>query len=178
MTGTPDENLERLISRFLDREDTAADRRALNARVDADSTAQALLDEQVALDNEVRRALRQAMRRSYPTRVATGSVWNRIGRSAALAAAACLVILIWFSPGRQPVGPANGDKTRKASLFATPSWHNLMQQERPPIERPHVQQRNLKRDWLVIPGRRPNQGIVVIEVNRIRTRAIAIHQDF
>ncbi len=178
MTHTPDENLERLISRFLDREDTAADRRALNARVDADSTARALLDEQVALDTEVRRALRQAMRRSYPTRVATGSVWIRIGRSAALAAAACLALLIWFSPDRQPVGPATGDKPQEASLFATPNWNNLMQQERPPIDRPHVQRRNLKRDWLVIPGRHPNQGIVVIEVNRIRTRAIAIHQDF
>ncbi len=174
MTRTPDENLERLISRFLDREDTAADRRALNARVDADQAARALLDEQVALDNEVRRALRQAMRRSYPTRVPTGSVWIRIGRSAALAAAACLALLIWISPDRQPVGVSTGD----TSLFAMPDWKILMQQERPPIDRPHVQQRNLKRDWLVIPGRHPNQGIVVIEVNRIRTRAIAIHQDF
>ena len=178
MTLAPDDNLERLISRFLDHEDTAADRRALNARVDADPAARAQLDEHAALDNEVHHALRQAMRRSYPTRVASGGVWFGIGRSAALAAAACLALMFWFSPGKQTAAPRPGNEPREASIWATPNWRNVMEQQRPPIDRPHVLRRNLQRDWIMIPGKRPGDGLVVIEINRVRTHAIAIQQDF
>ncbi len=178
MTHTPDNNLERLISRFLDHEDTAADRRALNARVDSDPAARAQLDEHVALDTEVRHALRQAMRRSYPTRVASGGVWFRIGRSVALAAAACLALLFYFSPVKHAAGPGAANEARVPSIWANPNWQNVMEQQRPPIDRPHVQRRDLQRDWIIIPGRRPGEGLVVIEINRVRTRAIVIQQDF
>ena len=178
MTIAPDDNLERLISRFLDHEDTAADRRALNTRVDSDPAARAQLDEHVALDTEVRHALRQAMRRSYPTRVASGGIWFRIGRSAALAVAACLALMFWLSPGKQTAGPRSSNQPQEASIWAAPNWRNVMEQQRPPIDRPHVQRRDLQRDWIIIPGRRPGDGLVVIEINRVRTRAIAIQQDF
>ncbi len=171
-----DENLERLITRFLDREDSPADRQALNGRVDADPAARALLDDYIAIDNLAGRALRGAMSISIHPRKGLPH-WFRIGRLASFAAAACLALLIYIAPVRPDEGGNGRQPARAGSLFAPVRWPDLTPQQPPAISTPHVRRENVRRDWILIPTDRPGEYMVV-EVDRVTTRMRAIHRDF
>ena len=176
--GSPE--LERLISRYLDDEATAHERRELRALMRSDAAVAAEVEQYDELDREVGWALRRALGRSQllPT---VRSTWGRVGQLVALAAAASMAVMVWVSPPRQ-VSPGQGDTpARAASWFApaTPVSHapDGLQTVNPSHERPRVRLRETDRDWIIIPGERPGE-FMVIEVNRVRTRAIVIQREF
>lgn len=179
MNGSSSE-LERLISRYLDDEATAQERRQLNARMRVDPEAEALVDDYAALDREVGYALRAALGR---TRVLpTGrSLWARAGGLVGLAAAACLALMVWMRPG-QPVVRTSPDAPAQAGVSA--SWFapavpqdQVVRQVNRSYERPQRRQRQTDREWILVPGELPGEYLV-IEVNRVRTRAVAIQGGF
>lgn len=170
--------LERLISRYLDDEATWAERRELRVLLDADPHAAALMDEHEALDRELGRAIRQAMGHGHVLPVGR-SVWAQFRQFAALAAAACLAVMIWTSPPRQAAQHGE-DRPSQTSL----SWFapetapaDVVPAVNVSYERPRERRRHTDRDWIIIPGERPGV-FLVIEVNRVRTCAIAIQDDF
>ncbi len=172
------ERLEILISRYLDEEATRDDRRELMSTLRRDSAADALFEEHRAIDREVRRALRQAMGRSIEARVRLS--WSaRALRYGAMAAAAAIALFVWDAPrtgGSRPGAP--GGSPQMASWFAPPpSWGDSLAELPASYERPQVRVNDTDRDWIVIPGERAGEFLVV-EVKRIQTRAIPLHEDF
>jgi hypothetical protein len=177
-SGSPD--LERLISRCLDHEATRLEQRRLRTLERSDPRAAALVDDYVTLDRELGRVLRVAMGRA-PLLPLRRTVWPRFGQLAALAAAACLAVMVWISPPqRSPRPDGRGPARASASWFAPSAAvpHLGDEAELQPVDsRPRVRLRDTNRDWILIPGERPGE-YMVIEVERVRTRAIAIHDDF
>ncbi|MCG3127041.1 MAG: hypothetical protein CHACPFDD_01898 [Phycisphaerae bacterium] len=174
MSHPADEGLERLISRCLDHEATPHELRRLNERTRRDAVARALRDEITTIDRDTGQALRRVMRRTVVVRPAP-PVWQRIGRALSLAAAACLAIAIWTTPaGRQ-----SGDtRSRQASsLFLDSPWADAADTGRPTIERPHIRRNDTERRWIVVPSDRAGE-YMLIEVNRVKTRVVGIHQDY
>lgn len=172
MNPERDEQLERLISRFLDGEAGADERRALNSRVDADPSVRALLDEYAAIDREAGYAMRRALGRRMGVRHVPR--WVEALRPVLVAAAACLAVLVWISPQRPPAreaAPARG------SLFAPPDWGDRISPASPLAEIPHAGRRDRQQDWIVIPSDRPGEYLL-IQVERTRTRAVPIHRDY
>ena len=178
----PEPELERLISRLLDEEATASERRELRSRERSDPNIAALVDEYVTLDREVGRALRKAMGRSVvlPMR---GSAWGRLGQVAAFAAAACLAVAVWLNPPGATTPRSNKEPTRAMTSWFAPTADrpaelpDAAEEVQLSHELPQVRLRDTDSDWIIIPGRRPGE-FMVIEVNRVRTRAITIQGDF
>jgi hypothetical protein len=171
--------LERLISRYLDDEATPAERRQLLALERFNPQVAALIEEYASLDAEVGRALRRAMERPLLLRVHR-TRWARIGQAAALAAAACVAMLVWLIPSRgtAPVNPHAPERAAVPWFDGSPNLPgDTVQGVNRWDVRPQVRLRNTDRDWLIVPGQRPGE-FMVIEVNRVRTRAIAIQNDF
>jgi hypothetical protein len=176
MSMNGNEHLEHLISRFLDNEATPAERRDLNAQLACDPLATALYEQTAALDREVGRAMRLATGRTLLLRPLTGrrGGWSRLIGVAAAAALAGILIL-----RGQPLGDAD------APLQAGGNWGFLPAE--PPGDTfvapesqyplPHVQLRDTHRDWLLVPAEQPGQ-FLVIEVQRVQTRAVGIHNDY
>jgi len=174
--GSPE--LERLISRYLDDEATRAERRELRRLERSDPTAAALVDEYATLDREIGRALRTALGRSYPL-PARHAPWWRIGELVAVAAAACLMAMVWMNTSRVTSPPGGNGRVQAASSWFAPPAAQADRFEPLPdsYERPRQRLRDTDLDWILIPGDRPGE-FMVIEVNRARTRAIAIQDDF
>ncbi len=174
------EQLERLISRLLDDESTPAQRRELRAMTRSSPAAQALFEEYAALDREAGCAMRQALGRTLTLRPASGP-WVRFGRLIAVAAAACLAAGVWLgAPGGKSANSRG--RTERASSTGWFAPGQTGDQAAEPVgpsdyERPHVRLRNTQRDWIVIPGSRPNEYLL-IEVDRVQTRVIGIKRDF
>lgn len=165
--------LERLISRFLDDEATRAERRELKAALRNDPCAEALFEETAALDREAGYALRRATGRTIVMSRRT-PMWLRV--LVPLAAAACLGLLAWLGP-KSGTHTGNGEM-RQAGWFAPPRFGRDTLDARPQVyERPHVRLRDTKRNWIVIPGERPGE-FMVIEVDRVQTRVLRIQRDF
>lgn len=166
--------LDRLISRFLDNECTSEERRALNRRMDSDAAVRCEYEDYAGVDREAGHALRLLVSRTMrPARPLAR--WLRIGRAAALATAACLAAVIWI-PERGS-GKAGGNDASGASLFAAPNWGDLIQAEKPIMDRPHIREQDSDRRWIMIPSERPGE-FLLIELNRTRTRAYGIHGDY
>ena len=173
--GSPE--LERLISRFLDDESTPDERRRLRALERSDPHVTALVDEYAALDREVGQALRTAMGRTYRLGRAR-SPWSRAGQFVGLAAAACVAAMLWLTPARNATPGGARQPAQGASWFAPAAWQaDVQERTNPSYERPQVRLRDTDRDWIIVPGNRPGE-FMVIEVNRVRTRAVAIQNDF
>lgn len=169
-------DLERLISRYLDDEASAQDRRALQTMERSDPAVRALVDEYADLDRELGRAMRRAMGRTIllPRR----KLWPRLGELAAVAAAACIAVTVWISAPRATT-PTGREHTAQAgsSWFApAPAEQDVLSQPDRTGDRPRLRVRDTDRDWIIIPGKQPGE-FMVIEVNRVRTRAIAIQGD-
>ncbi|MFH1749199.1 MAG: hypothetical protein ABIG44_19380 [Planctomycetota bacterium] len=176
----PPSDLERLITRYLDDEATSRERRELDAWTRSDPNAEALLDDYAALDREFGNAIRGAMGRTRIIPVGR-SVWSRATGLVGLAAAACLALLVWMQP--PPSAVENGRDQSSGSVLPS-SWFvpavpqdRVMRQANRSFERPQRRQRNLDREWILVPGEGPGEYLV-IEVNRVRTRAVNIQGDF
>lgn len=172
------DKLERLITRELDGEIDAAGRRELR-RLLRDPAAAALYDDTAALDREIGAGLRQALGRPA-VRVRLTS-WHRIGRTALMAAAAGLAAILWYRPAPPAGGPGAGGKPQQAGMA---SWFVPSMPPGDAVEplstayvRPELRVRGTEREWILIPGDQPG-SIMVIEVDRVRTRAIAVHRDY
>lgn len=169
----PDEPLERLISRYLDGEAHAAERRELRRRLRQDPVAKALFEEQSLLDRQIARAMRQALRRPV-MRAGFRSAWVQTLRGAALAAAACLATVAIGL--REPRGTRPTPMHQAASLFL-PVPEDSVRRETPLYARPGLPVQDSEREWILLPGERPEEYLV-IEVNRIHTRLLRVHRDF
>ena len=171
----PNEQLERLISRILDEEATAGERRELNSRLRHDPQAAALFEEERALDREFKVALHHAMGHAIVKRHPR-PVWERTARNLVLAAAACLTLLFWSTPTRQTT-PADL-QTASQSWFQAPSLGTDTLTTDPAALEPAVTpQRDTNADWIVIPSDTPGE-FLVIEVNRVKTRMVINQRDF
>ena len=204
------ERLERLFSREIDGECTPDEARLLAALLDEHPDVQAAFDDYRRLDAAVGAAMRAALGRPVdsagavaargsdrPAAAAADSalrarfgmrfaprpgVIAKIGRTAAVAAAACIGLLIWLHPSR-PAAESNGPRQAGSAAAPAFSWFappaepaDTVEPAPRDFERPEVQVRGVQRDWLIVPGDKPGT-YMVIEVDHVRTRAIGMHQD-
>lgn len=179
--------IERLISRFLDDEASGAERRELRAALRRDPAAEALFEETSALDRELGRAMRRALRRPVVLHPVRRS-WSSLGRAGAVAAAACLAVVVWWqAPQRTISGGPNSGQTQLAgsSWFAAPAAPQPAPGDAGDSLAvlpagagvPHERVRSAQRDWILIPSDRPGE-VLVIEVQRTQTRLKAAGRDF
>ena len=176
------EELDRLITRFLDEEADTIERRKLSALERTDPEIAALVEEYVTIDREVAGAMRHALGRGFmlPRR---RSAWVYVRQLTGLAAAAALTLFVWIGMPRHPAN-ANGPAQAGSASWFQPAAHP--QQELPHDEfrpdaqwfdRPHEAVRDRAREWIIVPGERPGEYMIV-EVNRVQTRAVTIQRDF
>lgn len=173
-----DPDLDRLISRFLDGEISPEQRRALNRRTRNDPAAAAELESAAALDREVGAAMRRAMGRPAAVRRAAPHWSSGLFRAGVLAAAACVGAFAWFGPAGHPAsGPQQ--PAMAGSWFVTPSEQqvDVVEPDATPYARPNVRLRDTNREVIVLPSRHAGQ-LLLIEVDRVRTRPVRIHKDY
>ena len=171
-------DLERLISRYLDDEATPHERRELERLMRSDPSIEILVDEIFLLDREAGRVLRQVMGRTTPF-PAGHSRWSRVGQMVMLATAAALALATWLSPTPQTRQRSNDQYMRaNNSWFApyTPRTDGL-QAVNPAYEQPQLRLRNTDRHWIIIPSERSGEYLL-IEMDRVRTHAIVIQDEF
>jgi hypothetical protein len=177
----PNDNLERLVSRYLDQECTDEERRELQAMLRRDADAASFFDEYADLERETNFALKRALGRA-PVRRRVAPSWIRMRRTAALGLAAAVAAFVWYSPSLRPdlhgTSGKHGPKTRSASWFAPPpAAGDVLVDESARYERPEVRLDKDERNWIVVPGENPGEYMVV-EVKRVRTRTIPLQSDF
>lgn len=173
----PSDNLERLVSRYLDGECTPEERRQLKAMLRKDSAAEDFFEETAALDREVGRAMRQSLGRTLVIR-RSPPLWVRVSRIAGLSAAACLVWLVLRSQAVPPAAPSNDrPQPQRASWFAPQPVAADTLAAQPEPERPQVRMDKMDRHWIVVPGDTPGEFLVV-EVKRVKTRTVPVQEDF
>jgi len=172
------DKLERLLSRHLDGECTPAEEQLLRALLRREREAQTLLNEYRSLDQQVGDALRQALGRPARPRAVRAS-WARVGRSVAVAVAACLAALAWLQPRLSPThpDPHRPQQASAASWFAPMAEGDTVEPLPPGYERPELRVQGTQRDWIVIPGDEPGTYLV-IQVDHVRTHVIGVHRDF
>jgi hypothetical protein len=68
--------------------------------------------------------------------------------------------------------------------LAAPSWFSspapavdVVEAPRPVDERPQVRLQSTNRQWLVIPGRRPGE-LLLIQADHVKSRAVPVQEDF
>lgn len=164
-------DLERLISRFLDDEASAAERAALRKLARSDTSAEALFEEHAALDREIRAALRRGLGRPLHARRAQ-PVWRSVGRAAALGLAACLAAFMWLGPTElRPARPQNPhDRLNAASWFGGNSINapRTAGGDEWIADAPPARADVPARRWIVVPSGRDGE-LLVIEVPPPRT---------
>ena len=173
----PASDLERLISRHLDDECTSRERRELNVRVQRDPHAAALFEQHAALDREVKYALRRALGRT-PISRRLPTVWERSARLFAVAAAACLVVMLWLTPARRSAPLGEQASAQPGSWFASlpTAGDSLIDQSQLPSQ-PQIRHGESHTDWILIPSDTPGE-FLVIQVDRRPTRAADVQKDF
>ncbi|MBI5863752.1 MAG: hypothetical protein HZB38_04445 [Planctomycetes bacterium] len=172
----PTNNLERLVSRYLDDECSVEERRQLRQLLRKDAEAEAFFEETAALDREIGRAMRHALGRPVVLRRQSPR-WIQIGRAIALGAAACLA-WVFLNPGGSATSqrPEQG-RPMRASWFAPPPAPADTMSDTRGYDRPQVRLDNTESRWIVVPGERPGEFLVV-EVKRVKTRTIPVQGDF
>ncbi len=167
--------LERLITRVLDEEASAAERGALEQQSAADPTVAQLLAEYRRLDRHFCAAMRSAVPRHAPPR--TIPLWHWATQMVTVAAAAGLALLLWIRP---PAALDGAGADVRASLFAdvpVPATDQFDPNAGWRYERPGVRLDDANGDWIVIPGQRPDEYLI-FEVKRIKSRTVFIQRDF
>lgn len=173
----PSHELERLISRHLDGECSPRERRLLNARLRRDPAARALFEGHRALDHEIKHALRSEFGRPSAGRRPVPR-WERAARVCALAAAACLMVMLWLNPARDASEHRGQTPSQARSWFGSLPTAGDSFIERPArYDRPQIKVGKPDTDWIVIPSNTPGEYLV-IEVNHVLTRTVHIQQDF
>lgn len=177
MTDAPTE-LDRLISRFLDDECSSRDRAELYRQTAREPRAAALLDQQIALDREINRAMRAAMGRPQ-IRTRRLSNWTKAWRAGGFAVAASLAGLAWVGPGSN-----SGPSRHTASAAASRSWFSsrtpavdCVVPASPAFALPAVQLREQDSEWILVPGDRPGE-VLIVEVRRTQSQTLPVRQDF
>lgn len=177
------DDVERLVSRFLDEEVSDEERRQLEEFMRRNRDAQPAVDEYFELERETRSALRSAFGTSLSAR-RRAIRWNRAARIGVAAVAASIVLISWQrsltpSPADAPGSTAAAKAAQpEASWFAPPP--QAMDSLAPaPIdgERTQIHIDKSDRNWLVVPGDRPGE-FLVIEVKQTKRRTIAVTQDY
>lgn len=172
----PSHDLEHLISRCLDDECTRHERRELNTRLRRDPEAAALFEEHAAIDREVKHTLRAALRHT-PDRRRPLPLWERTARAVVVAAAACLAVMFWLAPPREP-GASAPDQAGAQSWFASPPSAGDTFVESPErFDQPVNWVGKPEAKWIIVPSDQPGEYLV-IEVNRVLTRHVHVQQDF
>ena len=172
----PSDNLERLVSRYLDGECSPEERKQLKAMLRRDSAAEDFFEETCALDREIGRAMRQSLGRTLVIR-RRSPLWMRISRVAGLSAAACLAWLMLKAPHSPTAAKPIDQKVQRASWFAPQPVAGDTLAEQPEPERPQVRMDRMDRHWIVVPGDTPGEFLVV-EVKRVKTRTVPVQEDF
>jgi len=117
----PSNNLERLVTRYLDQECSPEERKQLHAMLRKDSAAAEFLEETADVDRELNFVLRRAMGRP-PVRRLPAPFWSRMGRLVGFGMAAALVGLVWMSSwsrsSEERGASRDGARTNAASWFA------------------------------------------------------------
>jgi hypothetical protein len=181
------DQLERLISREIDGESTAADREQLEVLIAHEPGIEQLLEDYRRLDREVGDALRVAVGaepvlvpQRYPRQF-----WRRV--NTLLAAAAGVALLVWLRPPTQPPTnqrPHAADPAPTQLAQVQPDWFmpqqpvgDMVEPVSPLLERPGLQVRGVDREWILVPAEERGM-FYVIEVDRTQDHLIQVHQDF
>lgn len=171
------EQLERLISRVLDGEASAAEQARLDAILVADSQARALFAETQRIDDLVGAAVRDEM--SPPARIIQMPGHYRAARFVVGAIAAGIAMLAWL----HPLSPApDRQKTpqprpTQAGLAGAPANADVIEPLPPSYERPEVRVRGTAKDLILIPADQP--GLYwVVEVDHEQTHVVPLGSDF
>lgn len=180
---TPElDRLEHLFSRYLDGECTPEQRELLEALLRDHAQVRELFDDYRQLDQRVGDALRLALGR--PRRVVPFQRMRlRLGRALIVAVAAGVAALVWLRPVLPDGADSNARVPQQAATFRpwftadAPPQGDIVEPVPPTCERPELRVRGMQRSLVVIPGERPDTYIV-IAVDRVRTHAIGVHQDF
>lgn len=180
----PRNDLERLVSRYLDEECSREERKQLEALLQRDRDAEAFFEETAALDREIGRLMRQSLGRSVVVR-RPAARWRRTMRFAGLAVAACAGLLLspqgwWsiFGSGAADDHAAGDHPPARASWFVPPpAGGDIYGADPRPFERAQVRVDRADREWIVVPSDRPGEFLVV-EVKRMKTRTIPVQEDF
>ncbi len=174
------EQLERLISRYLDDEGSAADRRELNRMARRDADVAGLLDDEIELDREFNYAMRRAMGKSLARRRSI-PLWSGPARVATLAVAAAIAAVAWIAPEARAPRSHETQISAGAIDFASGS-RNVVDAlvELPPRHirtdvRLDVQPD--QREWLMLPAS-DGAEFLVIQVDRVNTRVVRLSRDF
>ncbi len=178
MSTTPNERLELLITRFLDREAGLSERRELRSLLRRDARAAALFEDLAALDREISRAMHRALRRRP---LGPSPLWIRTAQSVGLAAAACIGAFAWLSaPSGQRGGgnaPQFGAPTQASAWFAPPTLGDSYDAAYVDPALPQRASRPANGKWIVVPSDRPGE-FLIIEVQRPRLRTQPARGDF
>jgi hypothetical protein len=172
----PSDNLERLVSRYLDGECSREERKQLKAMLRRDSAAEDFFEETAALDRELGRAMRQSLGRTLVIR-RRPPLWVRVSRVAGLSAAACLAWVVLRTPQPDTAGQSDPARVQRASWFAPQPTAADSMAAQPESERPQVRMDKMDRRWIVVPGDTPGEFLVV-EVKRVKTRTFPVQEDF
>jgi len=170
-------DIERLISRWLDGEATAEERRRFKQIVRDDPAARELMRKTVAVDRAVSQAMYRALRPQLQP--ATTKLRIRLAQLGGFGVAAGLLLALWLvheqpRNGVRLAGPAQAS----VSWFAPPTAAaDRIAPVEPADERPQVQVRDTQRDWIIVPGCEPGEYLL-IAIDRVRTRAVRIERDF
>lgn len=180
---SPEDRLEHLISRELDGEITPEERAALAQWFQREPATRATYESYRDLDRELGAALRGAMRAHQPA-IFSLRRRSRFGhdywsRAALVAVAAAIAAFAWLTPNRANHGGKlhPNPNMQTARLLPTAQVVDQVMPVTPEYERPELRVRGTQRDYILIPGREPGT-VIILEVDRVRTRAIGMQKDF
>lgn len=194
-----DEQIERLMSRYLDGEISLADRQTLKRELESNPAAQALLDEYRQIDAQASEALRTlcvSARTAVTARRRSRGVWLAVVGTT-LAAAAALAFTLWTgAPSPRPradewaVGPVGPSPvvqeapqwastvSGRDSLSARPGAKSrLVDYVEQPALQPMRRNHRVTRDWIGVVDESGNQ-VYLVETRRNRTTVVPVSADY
>jgi hypothetical protein len=174
------EQLEHVISRYLDREITPPEQDALNALLRRDAGATRLFEELTTLDRRTGQVMREALGRGAYVLRPQPRRWAPLLRAAAMGLAASIAAAFWVTPRsgfrseRDSAGAA-GMQWAGSSWFAPPPRvGDSLRAAAPAAEPRDVETR---RNWIMVPAQRPGEYLI-LEVTQTRTRPSRGARDF
>ncbi|MFN0135035.1 MAG: hypothetical protein ACKVS9_02845 [Phycisphaerae bacterium] len=173
------ENVERLVSRFLDDEVSDEERRQLEEFLKRNRGAEPAVDEYFEIERETRTALRKTFGASVASR-RRAIRWNWASRIVTGSIAACIVMLSVSRP--QPAASVEpGVAAPQSASWFSPlppmTMGDMLVEPDDAGDRAHIHIDKSDRNWIIVPGDAPGEFLVV-EVKQTKRRTIAVHQDY